>query len=54
MNLRFQRTKNQVNQRFLQADMAELLKVTCSEIFWTACKSGIKTAIAPLFGLGLR
>jgi C1A family cysteine protease len=54
MKLRFQRIKNQVNRRFLQADMAELPKVARSEIFWTACKSGNKTAIAPSFGLRLR
>jgi hypothetical protein len=29
----------------------ELPKVARSEIFWTACKSGNKTAISPLFGL---
>jgi hypothetical protein len=54
MKLRFQRIKNQVNRRFLQADMAELPKVARSGIFWTACKSGNKTAITPSFGLRLR
>jgi hypothetical protein len=53
MKLRFQRIKNQVNRRFLQADMAELPKVARSEILWTACKSRNKTAIAPSFGLRL-
>jgi hypothetical protein len=37
-----------------KADMAELPKIARSEIFWTACKSGNKTAIAPSFGLWLR
>jgi hypothetical protein len=54
MKLRFQQTKNQVNRKFLEADIAELPKVARSEIFWTACKSGNKTAIAPSFGLQLR
>jgi hypothetical protein len=54
MKLHFQRIKNQVNRSFLQAGMAELPKVERSEIFWTACKSGNKTAIAPSFGLRLR
>jgi hypothetical protein len=54
MKLRFQRIKNQVNRRFLQAGMAELPKVARSEIFWTAYKSGNKTAIAPSFVLRLR
>jgi hypothetical protein len=54
MKLRFQQIKNQVNRRFLQVDMAELPKVACSEIFWTACKSRNKMAIAPSFGLRLR
>jgi hypothetical protein len=34
--------------------MAELPKVARSEIFWTACRSGNKTAITPSFGLRLR
>jgi hypothetical protein len=54
MKLHFQRIKNQVNRRFQKADVAELPKVARSEIFWTACKSGNKTAIAPSFGLRLR
>jgi hypothetical protein len=54
MKLRFQRIKNQVNRKCLQAGMAELPKVAHSEIFWTACNSGNKTAIAPSFGLRLR
>jgi hypothetical protein len=54
MKLCFQWTKNKVNRRFLQVDMAELPKVARSEIFWTACKSGNKMAIAPSFGLWLR
>jgi hypothetical protein len=54
MKLRFQRIKNQVNRRFLQAGMSELPKVARSEIFWTACKSGNKTVITPSFGLRLR
>jgi hypothetical protein len=33
MKLRFQRTKDQVNRRFLQADIAKLPKVARSEIF---------------------
>jgi hypothetical protein len=36
IKLHFQRIKNQVNRRFLQADMAELPKVARSEIFWTS------------------
>jgi hypothetical protein len=39
MKLLFERTKNQVNRRFRQADMAKLPKVVRSKIFWTACKS---------------
>jgi hypothetical protein len=54
MKLPFQRIKNQVNRRFLQAGMAELLKVVRSEIFWTACKSRNKTAITLSFGIRLR
>jgi hypothetical protein len=54
MKLRFQRIKNQVNRRYLQAGMAELPKVARSEIFRTACKSRNKTAITPSFGLRLR
>jgi hypothetical protein len=51
---KFQWIKNQVNRRFLQADMAELPNVARSEIFWTACKRGNKMAIAPSFGIQLR
>jgi hypothetical protein len=54
MKLRLQRIENQVNRWFLQAGMAELPKVARSEIFWTACKSGKKAAIAPSFWLPLR
>jgi hypothetical protein len=53
MKLHFQQIKNQVNQRFLQAGMAELPKVARSE-FWTACKSRNKMAITPSFRLRLR
>jgi hypothetical protein len=40
--LRFQRVKNQVNQRFLQADMAESPMVARPENFWTASKAEVK------------
>jgi hypothetical protein len=33
MKLLFEQIKNQVNRRFLQADMAEIPKVARSEIF---------------------
>ena len=50
----FQRIKNQVNQRFLQAGMAKTLKVVHSENFWTARSAKSETCITPLFGLRLK
>ena len=50
----FQRIKNQVNRRFLQAVMAKTLKVVHSENFWTARSAKSETGITPSFGLGLR
>jgi len=50
----FQRIKNQVNRRFLQAVMAKTLKGVHSENFWTARSAKSETGITPSFGLGLR
>ena len=50
----FQRIKNQVDRRFLQAVMAKTLKGVHSENFWTARSAKSETGIIPSFGLGLR
>ena len=54
MKFPFQRIKNQVNQRFLQAGMAKTLKVVHSENFWTARSAKSETSITLSFGFGLR
>ena len=43
MKFRFQRIKNQVNRRFLQAVIAKT-SVVRSEIFWTARSAELKWA----------
>jgi hypothetical protein len=54
MKLRFQRIKNQVNRRILQAGMAELPNVARSEISGQHESAETKTATTPSFGLRLR
>jgi hypothetical protein len=50
MKLRFQRTQNQVDRRFVQADMAELPKVARSENFWKPARAETKRLSLPHLG----